>query len=66
MQSQRSVCMRGIDLSVYEVGQTLAKQGIKNCADMTFDASVMKLMWALAEFDNIKDIKAFIGKTIFL
>ena len=59
-------CMyEGIDLSVYEVGQTLAKQGIINCADMTFEASVMKLMWALAEFDNIKDIKAFMEKPYF-
>ena len=59
-------CMyEGIDLSVYEVGQTLAKQGIINCADMTFEASVMKLMCALAEFDNIKDIKAFMEKPYF-
>lgn len=50
----------GIDLSVYEVGQMLAKQNVILGGRMTTEALTMKLMWALGNYQNLKDIKAFI------
>ena len=50
----------GINLNIYEVGQTLAKQDIISGGDMTTEALVMKLMWALAHFDTLDKIKEYI------
>lgn len=50
----------GINLNVYEVGHTLAKQAVINGGDMTTEALVMKLMWALAHFDTLDKIKEYI------
>lgn len=50
----------GINLNVYEVGQTLARQSIINGGSMTTEALVMKLMWALAHFDSLEEIKGYI------
>ena len=50
----------GINLNVYEVGRTLAKQDIISGGDMTTEALVMKLMWALAHFDTLDKIKEYI------
>lgn len=55
----------GIDLSIYEVGQHLAKQNIITAADMTTEAVTMKLMWALAHFDSQTDIKEFMEHPVF-
>lgn len=50
----------GINLNVYEVGRTLAKQDIISGGNMTTEALVMKLMWALAHFDTLDKIKEYI------
>lgn len=50
----------GIDLRVYEVGQMLARQNVILSKDMTTEALTMKLMWALAHFDNPLKIKSYI------
>ena len=49
----------GINLNVYEVGRTLAKQDIISGGNMTTEALVMKLMWALAHFDTLDKIKEY-------
>jgi L-asparaginase len=50
----------GIDLSIYAVGQTLAKQNVISGGNMPVEALTMKLMWALANIDNANNIKEFI------
>ena len=55
----------GIDLDVYEVGQTMAKLNVIMSGDMTTEALTMKLMWALAHYDNIDDIKKYIENAYF-
>ena len=55
----------GIDLSIYEVGQTLGRQKVIVAADMTTEAVVMKLMWALAHYEQIDDIKRYMETPYF-
>lgn len=55
----------GIDLSIYEVGQNLAKQNVIIGADMTTEAITMKLMWALAHYDSIEAIKEYMEAPLF-
>ena len=50
----------GIDLSIYAVGQTLAKQNVISGGNMPVEALTMKLMWALSNIDNTNNIKEFI------
>lgn len=50
----------GINLNIYEVGRTLANQDIISGGNMTTEALVMKLMWALAHFDTLDKIKEYI------
>lgn len=55
----------GIDLNVYKVGHTLAKQKVILSGNLTTEALVMKLMWALAHFEDPSDIKTFIETPYF-
>lgn len=55
----------GIDLDIYAVGQMLAKYKVIFAGDMTTEAIAMKLMWALGNFRDIKEIKAFIETPFF-
>lgn len=50
----------GIDLSIYAVGQALAKENIISGSDMCIEALTMKLMWALANINGMEAIKDFI------
>ncbi len=50
----------GVDLDIYAVGKHLAEQPIIIAETMTTEAIVMKLMWSLAYFDTLADIKAYI------
>ncbi len=50
----------GVDLDIYAVGKHLAEQPIIVAGTMTTEAIVMKLMWSLAHFDTLADIKAYI------
>ncbi len=50
----------GINLDIYAVGKHLAEQPIIIAETMTTEAIVMKLMWALAHFDTLAEIKAYI------
>ena len=50
-----------------EVGKKLAKENVIIAADMTTEAVVMKLMWALAHFGKnaVTDIKKYIETPVF-
>ena len=54
------VPMEGSDISVYEVGRRLDDLNIMGSFDMTLEATVVKLMWAMAEskgdFDKLKKL----------
>ncbi|MCG8499533.1 MAG: asparaginase [Firmicutes bacterium] len=49
----------GVELGIYEVGHELAKNAVICARDMNTEAIVAKLMWALGNFDNLKDVKEF-------
>ena len=55
----------GINLNVYEIGHNLARENVINGKDMTIDNLTMKLMWSLAHFNNIDNIKDFIEKELY-
>jgi L-asparaginase len=55
----------GIELDIYEVGVRLAKTPLILTGDMNTEAIMMKLMWALANFDNMEEIKLFMESPIF-
>lgn len=46
----------GVDLTVYEVGQKTQKMGVISSHDMTFEAVVTKLMWALGQSEAPDDV----------
>lgn len=54
------VPMEGSDISVYEVGRRLDDLNIMESFDMTLEATVVKLMWAMSEsgedFDKLKEL----------
>lgn len=53
-------CMyEGVDLDIYAVGKSLAKQKIIVAGDQTTEFLVMKLMWALAHFDSVDAVKKY-------
>jgi L-asparaginase len=53
----------GTELGVYAVGQ-IASSEIINAGDMNTEAIVMKLMWALGNFDHPAEVKKFMETTI--
>ncbi len=55
----------GINLNVYEIGHNLARENVINGKDMTIENLTMKLMWSLAHFNNIYNIKDFIEKELY-
>lgn len=54
-----AVYVEGVDLDIYAVGKSLAKQKIIVAGDQTTEFLVMKLMWALAHFDSIDAVKKY-------
>lgn len=45
------------DFSLYQIGQKALKQGVIQAFDMTSEACVTKLMWALGKNDNIEEVR---------
>ena len=50
----------GVDLDIYAVGKHLAEQPIIVAGNMTTEALVMKLMWALAHLDTLSAVKSYV------
>lgn len=58
-------CLReGVDLTLYEVGRKLPFDRIIYGRDMTTEALVPKLMWAMSKADSFKDIKELVETPI--
>ena len=49
---------------IYEVGRNLTKENVINGKSMTIENLTMKLMWSLAHYKNITDIKDFMEKEL--
>lgn len=49
----------GVDLEVYEIGRKLSEMNIINGGAMNSEALVMKLMWALGNFETVDEVKSF-------
>lgn len=51
------VVFNGVNLQTYEVGQRALKAGVISARDMTTEAVVTKLMWALGHSRNIDEVR---------
>ena len=54
----------GVNWEIYEVGRNLTKENVINGKSMTIENLTMKLMWSLAHYKNITDIKNFMEKEL--
>jgi L-asparaginase len=54
----------GVNLGIYEVGRNLAEADIINGKNMTVENLTMKLMWSLAHFNTIGEVKDFMEKEL--
>lgn len=52
------------DLNVYQVGKKLLEVGVIQGRDMTTEAAMTKLMWALGQGMTQEEIRAFFGKSV--
>lgn len=52
------------NLHIYEVGKRLLDVGVIQGYDMTTEAAVTKLMWAIGNGMNEKEIRVFFGKSV--
>lgn len=49
------------DFSIYEVGRKMLATGIIQSRDMTTEAAVTKLMWALGQTDDLDEVRRIFG-----
>lgn len=60
-----SQCLyEGSNLSIYQTGQKILKQGVLPCSDMTVEAAVTKLMWVLGQTNKKKEIEKLFLKNL--
>lgn len=51
------------DLSIYEVGQRMLARGVISGGDMTTEAAATKLMWALGQTEDSREVVSMFGKS---
>jgi len=54
----------GVDLRRYEVGRRALEAGVIPAGDMTKEATLVKLMWALGHTKNVEEVRKIMGKNI--
>lgn len=54
----------GVNLNIYEVGKKSLENGVITANDMTNEACVTKLMWALGQTNDLDEIKAIFNKNL--
>ncbi len=54
----------GSNLSIYQTGQVILKQGAIAAHDMTTEAAVTKLMWVLGQTESKEERKAYFAKNL--
>lgn len=52
------------DLTIYEVGRKLLETGVISAGDMTTEAAVTKLMWALGQSDDPAEVRRLFSQNI--
>ena len=52
------------DLSLYQTGQKLLEAGAIESRDMTTEAAVTKLMWALGQTDDPREVRALFSRSL--
>ena len=52
------------DLTIYEVGRKLLENGVISAGDMTTEAAVTKLMWALGQADDPEEVRRLFSKNL--
>lgn len=60
-----SQCLyEGSDFSIYEVGRKALEKGAIQAYDMTTESTITKLMWALAHYNTVEQVKNFFELSI--
>ncbi len=54
----------GVDLTRYEVGRKALEAGVIPAGDMTKEATLTKLMWALGHTKNVDEIREIMGRSV--
>ena len=53
------------DFSIYQTGQKALEQGVLQGFDMTTEAAVTKLMWALGKAEDQKEVRKLFSRSFF-
>ena len=60
-----SQCLyEGSDFTVYEVGRQALEQGVIETGNMTTEAAVTKLMWALGQYEDPEKVRKLMGMNL--
>jgi len=52
------------DFSLYQAGQRALAQGVIQGWDMTTEAAVTKLMWALGQTDRVEEVRGIFNESL--
>ena len=60
-----SQCLyEGSDFTLYQAGQKALAQGVIQGRDMTTEAAVTKLMWALGQTDSVEEVRRLFSENL--
>ena len=60
-----SQCLFGrTNMSVYSTGRDQLMAGIVSCEDMLAETAYVKLMWALANCEDVSEVSVLMGKNL--